>query len=435
MAPALDCISLAEWQEVHLPGRSLSPKDRELAAQLGGEAGRVDIDELRDGLRVCARSWVGVLRFESFEVRILPKLAGGNLGLVEMLAFTSGLNALRRNKGQRLLQTDPDGGLFDLLALLLAEACERLVNGGLLYDYITLEGDLPVLRGRLLVESQIRRRLGRVDRLECRYDEHSTDILENQLLSAALQVCAHRVTHPDVRRQVRRLSAIFAGLCQTETLDLRSARQSLVYHRLNQHYAEPHQLAWLILDALGIDDLFAAGPAHSFAFLLDMNLLFQQFIERYLEWTLRGSGLRLHAQRRDRSILYDLTRSQPYATVIPDLLLENPATGAHLPIDAKYKCYDDGKVSNADIYQAFLYAYAYQGGEERPRALLIYPSKQPSALRTDLQVRNSMQRVGAEVQVVGVNIGEALESIKSPEKASTFSNTIFQIVYCTGLAL
>ena len=428
----VDCYRLGEWQELFLPGCQLSAQDQELARQLGGEAGRVDIDELRSGLRVRARSWVGVVRFNAFELHILPKMAGGNLRLVEMLAFTSGLDALRRNQSLRQIQADSQGGLFDLFAWLLAEACERLLNGGLLYDYVVHEGDLPVMRGRLLVEAQIRRRLGQVDRLECRYDEHSTDILETQILSAALQVCARQVSHPGVSRQVRRLSAIFHELCSTAVLDLRSARP-LIYHRLNQHYAEPHHLAWLILDALRIDDLFASGQTRSFAFLLDMNRLFEQFTQRFVEWALRGSGYLVYPQHRDRSILWDITHQQSYARAIPDLLLENPAAHTRLAVDAKYKQYDQRPVTTADLYQVLLYAYAYQPRAAHPHAILLYPTIADTDLVSAIQVRSEAQWSGANAQIAGINIGEALDEVRS-QKAGRAASLIRELV-CDALGV
>ena len=78
------------------------------------------------------------------------------------------------------------------LALLLAEECRRVVRAGLLADYIEREEDLPILRGRLLLDRQVLRRFGRLDRLECRHDEHERDILENRILAAALRACGRR---------------------------------------------------------------------------------------------------------------------------------------------------------------------------------------------------------------------------------------------------
>jgi len=38
-----------------------------------------------------------------------------------------------------------------------------------------------------------------------------------------------------------------------------------VYNRLNEHYREAHALAWLILDGLGIEDLYTGGAHRTFA--------------------------------------------------------------------------------------------------------------------------------------------------------------------------
>src|SRR5207253_6153001 len=130
---------------------------------------------------------------------------------------------------------------------LLAEACERVSRAGLLADYREIEDDLPVVRGRLLGARQMLKRFGRMDRLECRYDEHTTDTDENQILLAALSACSGRVTHPAVALRIRRLLTIFSEACSTEELDLRAVRSTLTYNRLNEHYREPHALAWLVL--------------------------------------------------------------------------------------------------------------------------------------------------------------------------------------------
>ncbi len=411
----LALFTLREWKEKHLPDVTLSPNDQKLAAQLShGEAGRVEIDELRTGVRIRARSWVGVIRFDTFEVRIVPKLAGGNLGLVEMLALTSGLDALHRSRGIRGIKPEENAHLFDLIVLLLADACEHLVVEGLLHEYVQQEKALPVLRGRLLVDQQIRRRLGQIDRLECRYDDHSTDVLENQVLAAALAACHTRVSHPVVRMRIRRLYGLFSTACSTAKLDLRGARQTLTYHRLNRHYRKAHELAWLVLEGMGIDDLLALGKVRSFAFLLDMNVLFEQFIYRFVEWALRKQPYKVHYQHRDRSIIWDVTHNRPYTRVIPDLLIGTVPPGPNrLVIDAKYKPYDERRLSTADIYQSFLYAYAYSGlATKPPKALLLYPTSQPSSTPVRLQVRNAAQRVGASVQALGLSIPQALAEVR-----------------------
>ncbi|MEV5829365.1 hypothetical protein AB0L25_27765 [Spirillospora sp. NPDC052242] len=69
--------------------------------------------------------------------------------------------------------------LRDLVCLLLTLEADRLLRHGLRRDYLRREEDLPAVRGRLLADRQVMRRFGRLDRLECRYDERSGDILDN----------------------------------------------------------------------------------------------------------------------------------------------------------------------------------------------------------------------------------------------------------------
>ena len=167
---------------------------------------------------------------------------------------------------------------------------ELILRGGLLADYVEREDELPVLRGRLLGDQQVLRRFGQVDRLVCRFDEHEQNIAENQLLAAALSRCSTRVTHESVRRRVRRLLAIFQEACRPDDLDLEGIRHRMAYHRLNEHYRNPHALAWLILDGLGTKDVLVTGETNCFAFLIDMNRLFEMFMFRLVDTLLAGIG-------------------------------------------------------------------------------------------------------------------------------------------------
>ena len=114
----------------------MSESDRVVTGALAGGEGRLVIEELRDRTRIRASSWIGVVRLDAFEVRVEPKYVGGNLGVVEMLDYVNGFGSLARYPGIRDLAV---GGtsLIDLIALLLAEECRRLVRAGLLQDYVT----------------------------------------------------------------------------------------------------------------------------------------------------------------------------------------------------------------------------------------------------------------------------------------------------------
>jgi 5-methylcytosine-specific restriction enzyme subunit McrC len=407
-------IRLSEWttEEVDV---SLTDRDRAFCERLAAEGGnRLVVEELRTRVRVRTKSWVGVVRFENFEIQVTPKAAGGNRGLVEMIEVTTGLRALRPTGSHRTIDTDGTG-LFDLLAHLLADGCDRIIRGGLLAGYVEREDLLPVVRGRLLHGQQVLRRFGQLDRLVCRFDEHEQNTAENQLLGRALAACAGRVRDESLRRRVGEQSGLFHEVCQPMELDLATARSRITYDRLNEHYRHAHSLAWLILQGLGTRDLLASGGAKCFAFLIDMNALFERFVYKVVEQTLEGTRCQVRYQHHDRSLIFDAANNRPYALVVPDLLIEGPQgrSTRGLTLDAKYKLYDEQGIHTSDVYQSFLYAYGWggQGKNGCPSSLLVYPASTRSSQGKRLRIRNGDGRTGAEILALGLSIPDTLADL------------------------
>jgi len=414
--PDIPVVQLSEWEAGRrAPVSELTDTDRQLASALReADGGRLLIDERRDGVWVTAKSWVGVVRFSTFEVRVVPKLAGGNLGVIRMLDYASGIGALRRFDAVRQLDTVGDD-LVELIAWLFADAAGRIVRDGLLNDYAAREDTLHVLRGRLRVMAQVQQRYGRVDPLEVAFDEFESDIPDNQIIAAALDATRPIVRTPIVQRPIRRLHAIFHEACDPSTLDALGLLDELVYTRRNEHYRGVHSLARLLLRRLAVRDLFTRGGTRSFAFLLDMNQLFEAFVTQLVADTLGSLGIHVHAQRRDRSIVIDESTQRGYSAIIPDLLLEGRSEGQtiRLPIDAKYKLYDQRKIDPGDVYQTFFYAFAYANesvGRRPARAVILYPRAKDGAdiaLRVDTHAGHQNARIDA----FGIDIDAALAVI------------------------
>ena len=154
---------LPEWGCIELPGVRLTAADRRLAATLA-KSRRLDIVELREGLRIEAQGWIGVVHMECCTIRVNPTLIHGHRSLVKLLQYVRRLDLLKQLPTDETF--DSDGvDLFDLMALLLAQACERVLSIGPQADYVHQNDELSVLRGRLDVKAQGLRRWGRVDRL------------------------------------------------------------------------------------------------------------------------------------------------------------------------------------------------------------------------------------------------------------------------------
>jgi hypothetical protein len=94
--------------------------------------------------------------------------------------------------------------------------------------------------------------------------------------------------------------------------------------------------------------------------------------------------------------------------VIPDLLVE-PPTGQRIPADAKYKRYDDRRVDRGDVYQAFLYAFAYAHPTTgAPSSLILYPATSSSA-GFRLAIQNTSGLRGARIAGLPIDIEQTLK--------------------------
>jgi 5-methylcytosine-specific restriction enzyme subunit McrC len=179
---------------------------------------------------------------------------------------------------------------------------------------------------------------------------------------------------------------------------------------MNAYYRGSHELAWLILGGLGIEDVLATGSINSFAFLLNMNLLFERFVWVLFSMVLRDTQVGVGYQKRNRLAIWDPDAGRPYQTVIPDLLLDRRRD--RLPVDAKYKLYDEHSIPPGDVYQAFLYSYAFSEVGTHPRAVIAYPASGSSRLRR-LAVRRSRGVHAAEITLLGIPIVATLEELRS----------------------
>lgn len=403
-----------------MEGVSLSDRDRRLVKRLamrGDAAPR--IEEYSGGVRVQAKAGVGVIRFEMFEVRIEPKLEGGHLGLFRLIEFTSGLAAIRRSDGRPGLRF-AGLSLLDFVIELLTARSEDILRAGLRADYVEREEDLPAIRGRFLYDRQELERFGLLDRVICRFDEQDHDILDNQLLAAALDLGGRLAEDPALRRRTRSLAALFGDICDPTRLDVEADRTRLVYDRLNRHYETAHQLALLLMDNVGPDDLLRAGEPRSCSFLINMNLLFERFVTRVAKEILDPQSFDVLAQTSSSAIVWREDRNVSYEDLVPDLLIrrrEHPLQ--RLPVDAKYKLYgtDEVKVDTSDVAQVFLYSYAYAGPgaplENVPSSVIVHPTRttgEPGVLRLEIRrVAGSLRR--ARLRVIGIHILTLLDEL------------------------
>ena len=300
-------------------------------------------------------SKVGVVRLPDLTVEIRPKLPIDSV--LFLASYALGAFKLKPDVADLDRSTD----LVEAMVQIFHAAVRQATGRGLLQGYETQEETLNVVRGRIRIEDQLRRRFGIAVPIEVRYDEFTPDIPANRLLKAAVRRLALLTQRsPHTRRLLSAMRAIFANVSDVEyrSTDL----PDIPINPLNAHYQPALALAELILKSGTVK--LAAGKVKSASFLIDMNKVFEDFVVVGLREALGLSDYAFPQEARGREFWLDACQK---VQLKPDISWWRGDRCVFVG-DAKYKRTTVHGAQNHDIYQALAYAVA----AGLPSALLIY---------------------------------------------------------------
>ena len=169
--------------------------------------------------------------------------------------------------------------IHDLFAAILEKGVSRQLKQGLYREYVPMQENLSVMRGKLNMSSTIQLKVQQKQKLSCEFDEFSEDNLYNQIL----KVTIHRLIRAEdveaERKQALKKLIVFFGdvkLIQPDHI----AWNRLIYQRNNRNYELLLNICYLVLNSmLQSTD---GGSYKLLAFSDDqMNLLFQRFVFQY----------------------------------------------------------------------------------------------------------------------------------------------------------
>ncbi len=384
-----------------------------------GRINRVQGDELlrpvftRDGapaIQVC--HYVGVIRLGRETIQILPKIyrheecrseeAARNL--LHLLTVAADL-PVREHALAPLLRRNADW--FEILTRLFASHLSDAWQRGSVRGYVPREEDnSPILRGQWRLTAQARRP-ARQHRFCVTYDEFTPDNPLNRVLRFVVERLWMLTRDGDTRRT---LSTLRAWMDEVTLLpSLTAAEASAVpLTRLHPSYAPLLTLARLFLDGGSLQ--LSGGDRDSFAFVFDMNRLFESFVFGFLrrhralilpptlaDATLlpQSTGAHRHLARREGRAVFRLE---------PDLALRASDGSFPLLLDTKYKALlprqqGGAGISPADMYQMYAYARRYAC----PQILILYPQTAgmtaPLRLRFDLEDGGTVQAATLDLRV------------------------------------
>ena len=377
-------LDLREYDQSEPCQLSIAERDA-----LSGTVAITPIAGERDIYLLTPGSTVGALEVGDLSVSIRPKL---DISRVLYLAsYAMGAFDLRQER----FDFGEADTVVEALAAALVAAAKRAFARGLLHGYRTEEEALHTVRGRIIVAEQIRRRFDLLLPVEVRYDEFTDDILANQLVkAAAMRLGAMRLRSRETRR---RLGWVAATLDNVSLIDFApNDVPEVTFDRLNAHYRDVVTLAQLILRQGGFEA--ERGDIRASGFLMDMNVVFQEFVTVALRESLGVSEgeFRSDSQLRGGIRLDEDGRVHLW----PDLSWWDGGIPTFVG-DAKYKNITDERVPNSDLYQLLAYATAL----DLPGGLLIYAQGEADDLT--YTVRN----VGKRLEVAAVDLSGTIDDI------------------------
>ncbi len=159
----------------------------------------------------------GVVQLDDLTIEILPKIYGIEVEDTKRCrnALFSMLQVAKKLKLHRSVWADIENFANSILDVFIIHFCEELkieLAKGIIRKYENREENLSVIKGRLLIEQQLKRNRFRQERMFCSYDELHEDTAANHILKFTLRLLYVSAHSARATRLVNELLTNFASV-------------------------------------------------------------------------------------------------------------------------------------------------------------------------------------------------------------------------------
>lgn len=416
-------LCIAEWQSFGVEDikRVLEQKDNQTNKKLENQARKI-FEELVEfahtegnhiflkfaGKKLKAQNYVGLIQIKSgFCLEILPKtfhttkesegfaskdiedkrksIESAKALLLKMLQSLKDSPFKQSHFAHLKLAKMP---LLEVFVLMFLEELEKLVKKGLKSDYIVREENRNFLKGKLLLNENLKLNFAHKERFFTSSDEFSVNIASNRIIKRTLELLNTQNLSTNTSAKLMQMRFIFADIPPSQSIDKDLSKyQNLGYFR---NYKIILQWCEIFLRRRAFTPYRADSKA--FALLFDMNKLFESFVASEMrKWLcsaklsyenkefmgqIFGENKDFYLKTQEKSKYLALEGDKNRFLLNPDIVgyQKQVQTDQALFIaDTKWKILSQEKqnysISQSDIYQIFAYLAKYQC----KRGFLIYP--------------------------------------------------------------
>ena len=346
--------------------------------------------------KLTASNYVGIITTKrGTVVEILPKIdLGGEPDSDYETTRRLFLRMLRNWRRFEKVPMLPESGIrtmrrFPMLEVFVRQFLDNLnalARGGLARRYVSVEENLPYLRGRLLFREQIRENLINQARFYVAHDELSVNRPANRLIHSVLAKLKPQVRNTENSRLLRLLRQ---SMEVAEVPQATNPNADWQWHQVDRsmpHYGPVMQWVGLFLFGHGLATF--SGRHRNLSLLFPMEEVFEDFV--WKSFRRYQSDCRVTAQKPQKALAVKIddrgTSNQRAFMMKPDISLRK---GVHVAfiLDAKWKRIDASAaapkhgIDQADMYQLYAYGKRY----ECDAVALVYP--QTGTFTTKLRYR------------------------------------------------
>ncbi|MFA6192843.1 MAG: restriction endonuclease [Sulfurimonas sp.] len=291
-----------------------------------------------------SQQYCGILNFEGEDFYLLPKISQKDDEKTNLDTFIYMLMYAYNIKLQNEQIASCQNESYNILEVFIQMFAKKLfqeLQFGVFKEYITEQENITTLRGKYLINENLKYNMTK-NKIYCEYDEFSMDNTLNQFFLFAVKSLLVFAKDKRVLMQCE----IALDEVEVKSFDINIL--NIHFHRLNNRFKESFEFAILLLQKS--IPLFSKDKK-SFAFLFDMNELFEKFIGRIFSEI--DPSTKLQNQKNFGNL-----------QLKPDIITTN------MIIDTKYKILksrDDLAVS--DKYQMFVYGTNFG----IKNTMLLYP--------------------------------------------------------------
>lgn len=348
----------------------------------------VKIGYKRNSRTITLKNYVGLIQVnDKLKIQVLPKIASlENKEDKTKEIFLKMLRSMKDFPCKNFTKANMNikqMNLYEIFINMYIQEVLHLVKKGIKSDYVNCEDNLPVYKGKLLVNEHLKHNYMHKERFYVSFDEYKENRPENKLVKSTLLKLQKLTDSFENSKNIRQLLTFFELV--EPSLNYAQDFSRVIINRNTKDY--DNLINWSKVFLKNKSFTSFAGANSSRALLFPMEKLFESYIAQSLRKVL-PAGWTMSCQEK-KHFLFEKLNDDKYRrfSLIPDIVLRfnNGKDIRTVILDTKWKRLNNKKecnygISQSDMYQMYAYSKKYKTSE----IWLLYPANEQMRSETKI---------------------------------------------------